>query len=91
MTAQQLSSFVIPAVFLGLFYVLLIRPQKKKEKAVQQMRNELKIGDNITTIGGLTGRIIKVTDETVVIEMGSDRTKITLEKWGVGKVNGLEK
>lgn len=82
MTAQQLSSFVIPAVFLGLFYVLLIRPQKKKEKAVQQMRNELKIGDNITTIGGLTGRIIKVTDETVVIEMGSDRTKITLEKWG---------
>lgn len=91
MTAQQLSSFIIPIVFLGLFYVLLIRPQRKKEKAVQEMRNALKIGDHVTTIGGLTGRVIKVTDDTVIIEMGSDRTKITLEKWGIGKVNSSEK
>ncbi len=90
MPMQQLTGFIVPALFLAMFYVLLIRPQKKKEKAIQEMRNQLKVGDYVTTIGAMTGRIVKVTEDLVTIEIGSDRTKITLEKWGIGKVNRPE-
>ncbi|MDO4793413.1 MAG: preprotein translocase subunit YajC [Filifactor alocis] len=87
MPIQQLSGFIVPVGFLVLFYFLLIRPQKKKEKEIQEMRSQLKVGDHITTIGAMTGKIIKITEDTVTIETGSDKTRITLEKWGVGKVN----
>ncbi|MFC4804865.1 preprotein translocase subunit YajC [Filifactor villosus] len=87
MPIQQLSGFIVPVGFLILFYFLLIRPQKKKEKEIQEMRSRLKVGDHVTTIGAMTGKIIRITEDTVTIETGSDKTRITLEKWGVGKVN----
>lgn len=87
MPIQQLSGFIVPVGFLILFYFLLIRPQKKKEKEIQEMRSQLKVGDHVTTIGAMTGKIIRITEDTVTIETGSDKTRITLEKWGVGKVN----
>lgn len=67
----------------AVFYFLLIRPQKKKEKADRILRNNLKAGDRITTIGGLTGRVLAVKDGEVVFETGADRTKLTIKKWAV--------
>ena len=69
-----------------IFYFLLIRPQKKKEKAVTAMRNALKVGDEIVTIGGICGKVMKVKEETVTISVGADKTKIEIMKWAVSKV-----
>ena len=68
---------------IAIFYFLLIRPQKKKEKADRMLRNNLKPGDRITTIGGFTGRVLSVKDGAVVFETGADRTKLTIKKWAV--------
>lgn len=86
MNVQQLSSLVIPFIFLIIFYLLLIRPQQKKEKSIKEMRNSLKVGDNVVTIGGMVGKIVKIFEDEVTIEIGSDKTKITLEKWGIARV-----
>ena len=86
MNFQQLSSLVIPFIFLIIFYFLLIRPQQKREKSIKEMRNSLKVGDNIVTIGGMVGKIVKIFEDEVTIEIGSDKTKITLEKWGIARV-----
>ena len=69
-----------------IFYFLLIRPQKKKEKAVTAMRNALKVGDEIVTIGGICGKVMKVKEETVTISVGADKTKFEIMKWAVSKV-----
>ena len=86
MNVQQLSSLVIPIILLIILYYLLIRPQQKREKSIKEMRNSLKVGDNIVTIGGMVGKIVKIFEDEVTIEIGSDKTKITLEKWGIARV-----
>lgn len=60
-------------VMIGLFYFMLIRPQKKKEKQTKEMLAAIKVGDSVTTIGGIVGKILKVKDDKVCIEIG-DRT-----------------
>ena len=65
------------------FYFMLIRPQKKREKAVQQMRSSLEVGDEIVTAGGIIGRVVSIKDDTLVIETGSDRSKIRIARWAV--------
>lgn len=87
MTTQQLLSYGLPFFLLGIFYILLIRPQQQKDKQVRVMRENLKVGDEITTIGGINGRIVKLSDTSVTIEVGSDRTKLTIERWGIGRKN----
>ena len=88
MGAQQIVNLVIPLGFLVVFYFLLIRPQQKRDKAIKFMRSSLKPGDEVVTIGGIVGKITKVTDDTVTIEVGADKTRITVEKWGIGKMTG---
>lgn len=66
-----------------IFYFLLIRPESKKKKAVAQMRSELAIGDEITTIGGVIGTICAVKGETIVVETGADRVRIEFAKWAI--------
>lgn len=63
---------------LGIFYFFLYRPQKKQEKESSNMRNSLKVGDEITTIGGIIGKVISIKEETVMIETGNDKTKIRI-------------
>jgi len=75
----------IVAIF-AVFYLLLIRPQRKKEKESKKMRDELRVGDEIVTIGGIEGRIVNVKDDAVVIESGADRNKIRMKKWAVQTV-----
>ena len=71
---------------LVLFYFLLIRPQKKREKKVQEMRSSLKVGDKVITIGGIHGKIVKTGEDFITIEVGSGDGKALLEvsRWGVG-------
>jgi preprotein translocase subunit YajC len=67
-------------------YFLLIRPQKKREKSITQMRNSLSIGDDIITIGGICGKIVKIKDEKITIEVGTDKTKFEIMRWAISKV-----
>ena len=66
-----------------MFYFLLIRPQKKKEKADRILRNNLQPGDEIVTIGGFTGRVLSVKDDDIVFETGAAKTKLTVKKWAI--------
>ena len=68
-------------------YFLMIRPQKKQEKQVSDMRNNLQVGDEITTIGGIIGKIVSIKDETVLIETGRDKTRIRILKNAVRNVD----
>lgn len=86
MNIQQLSGLALPLVFLVIFYFLLIRPQQKREKTLREMRNSVKFGDEIVTIGGLVGTVTRVSEDNITIEIGADKTKITLEKWGIARV-----
>ena len=86
------NSWAIIIVYVALFavlYFLLIRPNSKKKKQEQEMRNNIAIGDEITTIGGIVGRIIaiKEDEEAFIIETGSDRVKMKFKKWAISSVD----
>lgn len=85
-TWATLGTFLPFLLLIPLFYFLMYRPQKKQEKETAQMRNNLTIGDEVVTIGGIMGRVVKVKDDYVVIETGSDRTKIKFRKSAIGSV-----
>ena len=67
-------------LLIAAMYFFFIRPQSKKDKAVAKMRADLQVGDNVTTIGGIIGRVVSIKEETIVIETGSDRVKIKMLK-----------
>lgn len=72
---------------LVLMYFLMIRPQQKKQKEEQKMRNSLRVGDELTTIGGIKGRVVAIKDDTIMLESGNDRTKLQFEKWAIQTVH----
>ena len=78
-----LPSLIMIGVMILVFYLILIRPESKRKKKAEAMRNSLKVGDNITTIGGITGTICAVKDKTLVMETGADRVRIEFAKWAV--------
>lgn len=78
-----ISMIVSMALLFGVFYFLLIRPENKRKKEQTQMRNELKVGDEVTTIGGIFGTICATKEQTIVIETGADRVRVELAKWAV--------
>ena len=79
--------FILIAVMFVAMYFFMIRPQKKQERETNEMRNNLKVGDEITTIGGIIGRIVSIKEETVMIETGHDRMKIRILKTAVRNVD----
>jgi preprotein translocase subunit YajC len=79
----MLPMIAIYAVLFGALYFFMIRPQKKKQKEEKQMRENLQIGDEIVTIGGIYGRVISLKEDTIVIESVSDRSKITIARWAL--------
>ena len=89
-TSDPLSgiiSFAMIALMFGALYFFMIRPQKKQEKETNAMRNNLQVGDEITTIGGIIGKIISIKEETCVIETGRDRTTMRILKSAVARVD----
>jgi len=79
--------WILPyAVVIGAFYFFLIRPQKKKEKATQEMRNSIKEGTEVVTIGGLYGKVVNAKEDVLTIEVGADKVKLKVARWAIGKV-----
>ncbi len=76
-------NFLPIVILVVVFYFFLIRPQKKRDKAEKEMRNSITVGDEISTIGGLVGRIVSIKDDTFVIETSGDRTKIKMYRWAI--------
>ncbi len=70
-------------VIFGAMYLLMIRPQRKKQKEEKKMRENLQVGDEIVTIGGLYGRVISLKEDTIVMESISDHSKITIARWAL--------
>lgn len=82
----QLSMILPLVILLLVMYFLLIRPQKKREKEVNAMRSGVQVGDEIITIGGICGKIVKTKDESLVIQVGADKVKFEIMRWAVSKV-----
>ena len=83
-TTGDLGSMILPLVLMfGVFYFILIRPENKRKKEAETMRNNLKNGDKITTIGGITGTVVDVKEDKFVIESGADRVRIEFAKWAL--------
>ena len=80
---QALGSFAPLVIIIVLFYFLLIRPQKKREKAERDMRDSIAVGDEISTIGGFIGRVVNIKDDVLIIESSSDRTKLKIYRWAI--------
>jgi len=81
-----LATFLPLILIVVIMYLLLIRPQKKREKQVNQMRSNIKVGDEIITIGGICGKVVKTKDESIVIQVGADKLKFEMMKWSISKV-----
>ena len=82
-----LTMLIMVVVLVVVFYFFGIRPQKKQEKAQNEMRNSLAVGDEITTIGGIIGKIVSIKEETCVIETSHERTKIRILKTAISRVD----
>ncbi len=82
-TTGGLSNIIMIVVFIAIFYFMLIRPENKRKKEAEQMRSSLKVGDEITTIGGITGKVVNIKDDRFVIETGADQVRIEFAKWAL--------
>ena len=89
-TQQMIMGLLMWVVVFGVFYFLLIRPKKKKDKELKEMRENLNVGDKVTTIGGIIAHVAKVEENAVILEIGPNRTKVPFEKWAIGKVESKE-
>lgn len=88
-TGAMLLELLPLIAILVLLYFIMIRPQKKKEKKTQQMRDSIQVGDNVTTIGGIIGRVVSIKDDSLIVETGADRNKLYIKKWAIQSVETL--
>lgn len=84
------SMIIMLIAMFAIFYFLIIRPENKKKKKTEEMRNSLSLGDGITTIGGLTGKIVQITEDTITFETGEDRVRIQAKKWSISTTDKIE-
>ena len=84
------STIMMIVLMIAIFYFLMIRPDNKRKKQAEEMRNSLKKGDWLTTIGGVYGRVVSITDRTVVIETSEDRVRVEFLKSAIGQVGTLD-
>ena len=80
---SMIPTIVMIVAMVAIFYFFIIRPEGKKKKAVNEMRESLKVGDEITTIGGVVGTICALKEETIVMETGADRVRIEFTRWAI--------
>ena len=81
-----LTTIIMFVVLIAVFYLFLIRPESKKKKKLQEMRNSLSVGDTITTIGGIVGKIVNVNGELITFETGEDRVRLQVTKWAISSI-----
>ncbi len=86
--AQDIIGLILPMVLMfAVFYFLLIRPQRKKDKKVKDMLSALKVGDRICTIGGVYGTITVIKDDTIELSVGKDNVKLIFARWAIRNVD----
>ena len=83
---QGMSSIIMIVALFAIMYFMMIRPENKRKKKAQEMRDSLKKGDVITSIGGIVGKIAHVNKDTIIIETSEDRVRMELTKWAVSSV-----
>ena len=81
--AGGMSTIIMLVVMVGIFYFMMIRPENKRKKEAEAMRSAMKVGDKITTIGGIVGTVVDVKDDKFVIETSADRVRIEFAKWAL--------
>lgn len=81
--AALLTTLLPFVILIVVFYFLLIRPENKKKKALNEMRNALAVGDEVTTIGGVVGRVVHIKDDLVTIETSEDRVRLQMTRWAI--------
>lgn len=84
-TAGALSMIPMLVIMIAVMYFFMIRPEKKRKKEAEDLRNSLTTGDKIVTIGGMTGKIVNVSGDDIVFETGEDRVRIEVKKWAVSR------
>ncbi len=82
-TGANWSIFILMPLLFVVMYFTMIRPQKKQQKKEQEIRESTQVGDEITTIGGIIGRVVTVKDDSLVIETGADRNKMKITRWAI--------
>lgn len=85
-TLGYIATFLPLILLAAFFYFFIYKPQKKQEKNDAKMRENLEIGDEVVTNGGIVGLVTQIKEDTVVIETGGDRSKIRIKKWAIAKV-----
>ena len=86
----DMLGMILPMVLMfAVFYVLLIRPQRKKDKKAKEMLNALKVGDRICTIGGIYGAITGIKDDTIELAVGKDDVKLVFARWAIRSVEDV--
>lgn len=85
-TGQLITTVLMMVVMFGLLYFMMIRPQRKKEKKVKEMLDNLKVTDRVTTIGGIHGTIVGIRDDNMVLSVGKDNLEMVVARWAIRNV-----
>jgi preprotein translocase subunit YajC len=85
-----MSTIIMLVAMFAIFYFLIIRPENKKKKKTEEMRSSLSLGEEIVTIGGMTGKIVQITEDTITFETGEDRVRIQVKKWAISTTAKME-
>lgn len=86
---SMIGNIAMMVLIFVVFYFLLIRPQRKKDKAAKEMLKNLKVGDRVCTIGGIYGTITQIKDETMTLSVGADNVKLVIARWGIRNVEEI--
>ena len=84
------TMLIMMVAMIAVFYFLMIRPENKKKKKIEEMRNSLALGEEIVTIGGLIGKVVQITEDTITFETSEDRVRIQVKKWAISTTAKIE-
>ena len=82
-SGSSTSMIIMLVAMFAIMYFLMIRPQKKRQKEEQAMRDAVEVGDEITTIGGICGKVVTTKEDSLIIETGADRNRMMIKRWAV--------
>ncbi|MDQ2085228.1 preprotein translocase subunit YajC [Herbivorax sp. ANBcel31] len=88
---ELFGAFAFPLFFVVIMYFILIRPQKKRQQQHREMIEAVKVGENVTTSGGIVGKIINIKDDEVVLETGVEKTQVKIKKWAISDIEEVQK
>ena len=83
------TMIIMIVVMIGIFYFFMIRPESKKKKKLAEMRDTLSVGDTVTTIGGILGKVVSIDGDKITFETSEDRVRVQIAKWGVSAVGKI--